>query len=153
LGVVPPAGLDGTSLVGRISGENSDRSAKASRYVDQVADSELSYAESRFGELHFGWSPLRSVRDGSWKFIEAPSPELYDLSKDPKELDDRHRVRAETTVALGRELTSLVRGRQEGRERLEGKPDSAAAEALRSLGYVSGRVDIGGSGAGAPPDP
>src|SRR5207249_2134590 len=39
-----------------------------------------SYAESRFGELHFGWAAIRSVRDGAWKYIDAPDPELYDLS-------------------------------------------------------------------------
>ena len=25
------------------------------------------------------WAPLESLRDGRWKFIDAPEPELYDL--------------------------------------------------------------------------
>jgi arylsulfatase A-like enzyme/Flp pilus assembly protein TadD len=33
----------------------------------------------------FGWAPLRSVRANGLKFIEAPRPELYDLSRDPRE--------------------------------------------------------------------
>ena len=36
--------------------------------------------------LHYGWSDLRAVRDGRWKYILAPRPELYDLETDPGEL-------------------------------------------------------------------
>src|SRR5437867_2321839 len=31
--------------------------------------------------LEFGFSPLRVVRDGRWKYIDAPRPELYDLTR------------------------------------------------------------------------
>ena len=34
------------------------------------------------------WSDLRVVRDGRWKYILAPRPELYDLAADPGELRD-----------------------------------------------------------------
>ena len=30
-----------------------------------------SYAESRFGRLHFGWSAMHTVRDGEWKYVDA----------------------------------------------------------------------------------
>jgi len=36
--------------------------------------------------LRFGWAPLRSVRSGGMKYIEAPKPELYDLKADASEL-------------------------------------------------------------------
>lgn len=36
--------------------------------------------------LRFGWAPLRSARDQTHKFIEAPRPELYDLRADPGEM-------------------------------------------------------------------
>ena len=41
--------------------------------------------ESTYGRDCFGWAPLRSVRMGPMKYIEAPRPELYNLEKDPRE--------------------------------------------------------------------
>jgi predicted Zn-dependent protease len=38
--------------------------------------------------LRFGWAPLRAVRTDNWKFIEAPRPELYNLSSDAKEANN-----------------------------------------------------------------
>ena len=38
----------------------------------------------------FGWAPLRSVRTETFKFIEAPRPELYDLRADPAELHNNY---------------------------------------------------------------
>ncbi|MBI3491327.1 MAG: sulfatase-like hydrolase/transferase [Acidobacteria bacterium] len=46
---------------------------------------EPSFAESLTPRIHYGWSDLRSIRDGRWKFILAPKPELYDLARDPDE--------------------------------------------------------------------
>jgi hypothetical protein len=43
------------------------------------------YAESLLPLLHFGWSDLRAIREGRWKYIQAPRPELYDLKDDPGE--------------------------------------------------------------------
>src|SRR5258708_732295 len=51
-------------------------------------------SRTAFGEtdypLRFGWAPLRSVRTESFKFIEAPRPELYDLGADAAELDNKY---------------------------------------------------------------
>lgn len=46
------------------------------------------YAESMAPLFDFGWSPLRAVREGPWKYIDAPHAELYDLSRDPEETDN-----------------------------------------------------------------
>ena len=48
-------------------------------------DDEPSFAESLVPLVHYGWSDLRTVRDGRWKYILAPRPELYDLERDPAE--------------------------------------------------------------------
>src|SRR5262249_35834350 len=45
-------------------------------------DEAPAFAESLTPRIHYGWSDLRSVRDGRWKFILAPRPELYDLARD-----------------------------------------------------------------------
>jgi choline-sulfatase len=42
-------------------------------------------AESTHAYDAFGWSPLRSIRIGEYKYIDAPKPELYNLASDPGE--------------------------------------------------------------------
>ena len=33
----------------------------------------------------YGWAPLAALRDGDWKLVDAPRPELYDVARDPGE--------------------------------------------------------------------
>ncbi len=71
------------------------------------ASQRLIYAETYAPLQDFGWSPLRVMRRGDWKYIGAPEPELYDLRADPGEarnLVDEQPARA---AALGRELEAL----------------------------------------------
>jgi arylsulfatase A-like enzyme/Tfp pilus assembly protein PilF len=42
----------------------------------------LVYSESGFGRYHFGWAALQSVSNGEFRYILAPSEELYDLRTD-----------------------------------------------------------------------
>jgi arylsulfatase A-like enzyme/Flp pilus assembly protein TadD len=97
------------------------------------------YAETLVPLLHFGWSDLRVVREGRYKYIQAPRPELYDLETDPGErtnLAEREPRRAEAMrTALGRFL-DLERARSQQ------APAQAASteliEKLGALGYVGG---------------
>jgi choline-sulfatase len=43
------------------------------------------YSETYAPLTDFGWSPLRTIRRGDWKYIAAPQPELYDVKTDPGE--------------------------------------------------------------------
>jgi len=144
VGVASPAGVDGESLVPLIM-RNRD-AASAGR---PTGAPRLSYAESRFGELHFGWSPIRSLRDGAWKYIDAPAPELYDLAKDVGERDNRRAQRPDTAAALSRALAGIA----SKDDKQSATRDAAAAERLRSLGYVSGRVTLDDRVPGQAPDP
>ena len=56
------------------------------------------YAESFAPLLDFGWSPLRALRDGQWKYIAAPRPELYDIVSDPGETREPDLVGATPSV-------------------------------------------------------
>jgi hypothetical protein len=47
----------------------------------------------------FGWSDLRAWRDGRYKYVRAPRPELYDLQADPGE---EHDLAAREPDAFGR---------------------------------------------------
>jgi choline-sulfatase len=93
------------------------------------------YAESYYQNVLLGWSPLRAVRTGRWKFIEAPRSELYDLENDPGELRNRIDDRAALASGLQRMLPSP---RADASASRAATAAGESAERLRSLGYVSG---------------
>src|SRR5205823_10903565 len=70
-----------------------------------------------------------------WKYIEAPSPELYDLQTDPGET--RNVIAARPAVARAR-ATALPGIDARG---VAAAPSRESAERLQSLGYVAGRTD------------
>ena len=91
-----------------------------------------------------GTGRLDVLIDGSWKLIQLqrePRYELYDLARDPGELDDRAAAEPEIVRRLAEQLESERRARQDQRRRLA-RPahrielDEEAADRLRSLGYV-----------------
>ena len=90
-----------------------------------------------FGEtdypLHFGWSPLRSIREHGFKFIEAPRPELYNLDRDPKELHNIFGTRTATASALREKLAAQPVVDVVKRTR---RMDQPSIEQLRALGYL-----------------
>ena len=53
--------------------------------VQQPSDSHELLAETDY-PLRFGWAPLKALRAGNVKLIDAPHPELYDLKSDPAEM-------------------------------------------------------------------
>ena len=108
-------------------------------------DAHPSYAESRFGELHFGWRPLHSLRDGTWKYIDGPEPELFQVTVDPGEHENRRDARADAASGMARVLEDLAR-RGEGTASAMPAANSDVAERLRSLGYVAGRQTLGQAG-------
>lgn len=98
------------------------------------------YAESFAPLLDFGWSPLRAIRSGPWKAIEAPRPELYDVAADPGEHAPRDD--AKSLDALLDRLQRL------GPPVLAVPPGGAEADArsrLAALGYIQGRTTPGDS--------
>ena len=102
------------------------------------------YAESFAPLLDFGWSPLRSVRADGWKFIAAPSSELYDTQEDPGEVRNlvdqaRDRASAFRTQVDRFSPAELARTMAVDRD---------AAARLQALGYVSG-----GPAGASRPDP
>ncbi len=56
-----------------------------SSLFDLPRDPRRIYSETMLPRIHFGWSDLRSLIDDRFHYIDAPRPELYDLSADPKE--------------------------------------------------------------------
>jgi choline-sulfatase len=114
--------------------------ARADLIAGAIPDRRI-YSETYFPLIHLGWSPLRSLVDASHHYIDAPRPELYDLTKDPGEKND---VRA----AERRVAASFASEMQQYPASLEplGAIDPEAAKNLAALGYIGSaqtRTDTG----------
>ena len=134
----PPAGRSFAAALGQRPSRLDERDA---------------FAESLTPRIHYGWSDLRSIRDGRWKFILAPKPELYDLALDPGEL--RNMVEAEP--ARARALGATLERHLAAEGSADIKPATAdvppdLVEKLGALGYVSGGAGRAGSSGADPKD-
>jgi arylsulfatase A-like enzyme len=95
------------------------------------------YSESRYGFDRFGWSPLMALRQGRFKLILAPRPELYDLASDPHEMTNLYRQRAGLATALTRRLHEIEQLADAQRAADVPAIDSDTRARLAALGYVS----------------
>ena len=120
-----PAEFQGRSLLGLLS-------------AGKPAASEEIYSESLYAHRHFGTSSLRSLRVAQFKYIEAPRPELYDLSTDPRESHNLYSNRKSLALSLHERLLSLRARYATGGTAAESQALSPeVVERLASLGYVA----------------
>jgi arylsulfatase A-like enzyme/Flp pilus assembly protein TadD len=129
-----PSQVQGLSFVKLMEGKESD-----------PATSRGIYGETFLPRLHFNWSELRGFRFSRYKFIEAPEPELYDLEKDPGELQNLYPDKKAVASEMRRKLTDFIQANTPKKEQAENMPlDPALMERLEALGYA------GFSGGGKP---
>jgi tetratricopeptide (TPR) repeat protein len=110
------------------------------------------YSETVYPHLHFGCSALQALRSGRYKYIDAPKPELYDLTTDPGETRNIYSQRTAIALAEKEKLASL-RARLRPQNAFPQRTlDPGTLARLRSLGYVAGSADDSKSAdAGADP--
>jgi arylsulfatase A-like enzyme len=136
----PAADLDGVNLLDVMTGAAPSLELEA-------------YAESLTPE-RFGWSPLRSLRAGRFKLIDAPRPELYDLETDPAERHNLHASLPGVAAAMSRRLSTLMQdippvpGAGDAP-----RPTAEMLAQLRALGYVATAETTPSRGAGSLLDP
>ena len=142
LAVPAPSGarFDGRSLAPALRG-------------DQDAADPVTYAESLVPLLHFGWSDLRVLRDGRFKYIQAPRPELYDLARDPREQSNLVSAQPARAEAMRSALGKVL---EEERATAAGPAAAPAVppellEKLGALGYVGGAAPAQTAAPGADP--
>lgn len=110
------------------------------------------YAEAMLPLLNHGWASLHAVRRRRDKFILAPQPEYYDLTKDPAETKNLIDEIGESGQFLRAHLEQLMSdwGDVEAIVESEEELDPELAARLAALGYS--RV-ARGAGAGGRQDP
>jgi arylsulfatase A-like enzyme/Tfp pilus assembly protein PilF len=96
MGLPPMAGVQGKSFAATLAGKDAPERPPV-------------YVESLFGARAFGWVPLHAIRTASFKFIDAPEPEVYDMHRDPSETINRAARDATAVSALRSGLENLMR--------------------------------------------
>ena len=122
---------DGVSLRGALGGAGAPPDLEA-------------YAESLYPQ-RLGGRPVRSLRVGRFKVIDAPCPELYDLARDPFEEHDVSLERRTLADGLGRRLAEIDAGSavSPSRRGLHADVPAELQERLAALGYVGPRTRPG----------
>ncbi|HXH41414.1 MAG TPA: sulfatase-like hydrolase/transferase [Thermoanaerobaculia bacterium] len=96
------------------------------------------YSESLLSEVGFGMAPLFALRDGGYKFIRAPRPELYDLRTDPHELHNLQPALPRVAAKLDAELTQLMNASMRHSVKAAASPMTRETEeSLQALGYLA----------------
>lgn len=126
-GLPSPEPVQGTSLVPLLTGASEDLGL-------------LAYGESYYPRHHYGWSELKSVRNGRYHFVDAPRPELFDVVDDPREQKNLAPQRAATVSELKGALDGMVA--RYGVEGIDARApetlDSETQAQLAALGYLGG---------------
>lgn len=125
LGLPQNKTADGQSLLDALQGKKSP---------PQLAQ----YSESLLSEVGFGMAPLFSIRDGGYKYIRAPRPELYDLRSDPHELNNVVSSQPRVAARLNAELTTVMNDSQRHAVKASANPMTRETEeSLQALGYLA----------------
>ena len=106
-------------------------------FAGQETGTAVSYGETLYPKINYGWAELRAIRTKRWKYVRAPKPELYDLMQDPSETNNVIQVHSAEVQRFEAQLKTTM-GR-EGSEKVETSSlDPHTLDQLKSLGYVSG---------------
>lgn len=105
---------------------------------DEAQDELLAYSETYWPRYHYGWSELKFLRKGRYKFIDAPQPELYDILEDPGEVNNLVNKKASLGHEMKRDLLALIEEYAvEGIEDVgPRKIDNDSLVKLQALGYI-----------------
>ena len=128
---VMPTLLDLAGLsVPAVDGSSLKSALQTGAATDHDAFSETDYP------IRFGWAPLRSIRQGGAKYIEAPRPEYYDLKADPRELTNLYAPWNDGVQALRAVLADFRSKAPQPDTHATAPVDPNTIEELKALGYL-----------------
>jgi choline-sulfatase len=99
------------------------------------------FSESMYPHDVFGWAALRSIRQGAYKYIDAPRAEFYDLGRDPAEHTNTLDVHRQQAGALKATLGHMIAQQPQAAHSGQTAPHpdgTRTRELLQSLGYTAG---------------
>jgi arylsulfatase A-like enzyme/Flp pilus assembly protein TadD len=134
LDIAIPGHMQGKSLVDLMFGKDPGK--------ENVA-----YTETYYPRLHYGWSELKAYYfDEHWKYILAPTEELYNLQKDKDEQDNIARKKILQTRKVKREIQKFIKEKSEHAKSPgdAAKLDKEDLQKLASLGYLTTFVNTSG---------
>ena len=143
LRVPAPASFEGASQLGALK-------------AGQSASPRAVYSESLYAHDAFHWAPLRALRVGKYKYIQAPKAELYDLDADPHELTNLVHTKGAMAAELQNDLAKVLTRYAPSQRATPPALTPETLAQLESLGYLAAepRRDAVGARHGVPlPDP
>ena len=131
-GLVPPAEMQGQSLLGSII---SVSNPKVAGPANTPREDRPAYAQTDYPHRAFGWSALRALRTGKYLYIQAPERELYNQAIDP---EATHNLAGNSKAVTDTLASQLDEFRSKTRQTLVdlAKPDPEKMQKLQALGYV-----------------
>ena len=99
----------------------------------------------------FGWSPLRSLRLGDYKLIDAPRPELFHLGNDPHEARNLAANEPARLKSMQEELAKTLARYRPSAPPAQSNLSPAERAKLASLGYIAPGPRTGATGKRADP--
>jgi arylsulfatase A-like enzyme/Flp pilus assembly protein TadD len=136
---VAPALLEAAGLKDDIA----KQFASPSLFAKDAAQQDAAYSETFYPFSSFGWSPLHSLETSRYHYIDAPEPELYDLTADPDEKTNLAKPQVATASVFKEKLQQRSKATANiasGSESSSLNPE--ALEKLRALGYVAYRAPV-----------
>jgi choline-sulfatase len=123
-GIAPGKNLHGRSLLPLFYSESENEKRPA-------------YSESMAPQLQYGWSPLYSLRQFPFKFIDAPRAEFYDLKNDPGENNNLRLRQFPKAREYKKILDKLIADTGRNAPKTEAADlDQETMRRLATLGYV-----------------
>jgi arylsulfatase A-like enzyme/Tfp pilus assembly protein PilF len=136
---IAPTLLQGAGIKDIIEKQFQSHSLLAS----ETEHDQTAYSETFYPFSSFGWSPLHALETSRYHYVDAPIPELYDVTSDPEEKNNVAAQQTATVAVLKDKLQLRLRNnpfKPDVDRTSQLSPD--AVEKLRALGYVAYRSPV-----------
>jgi arylsulfatase A-like enzyme/lipopolysaccharide biosynthesis regulator YciM len=125
-GIVGQKNFQGESLIPLLEGKS-----KKNKFA---------FSESYFASLQLGVSPLFSIQDLKFKFIQSPHPELFDLSQDASESRNLYAGQRNFAEKMQQKVAEYKKTIGSSSQKQQRSVSAEEQEKFAALGYLGGAV-------------
>lgn len=136
IGIKPPDDLQGISLLDCLSTDYDE---------SKHSESQSLYAETLAPRLSHGLGEIRAYFDGDYKYLHGPRKELFNIAKDPNELDNLIEKEPEIASKMRSRLENYIEDNATDHYAQQVTIDDETARRLMALGYLGsgGAEEVG----------